>query len=138
MMSRVHCLFRSTLRHPRLPKIWARALLWWSGFLKMRVEPPKHSLCRTADLRGELRFRIRTLTHLVYPSAGGLHSSVDSCSKCCRATEVKVLLLKWSKQKSELYSCGSVCLELLAVSYSLFCPTLLAFAYPSVVCPTFW
>ena len=74
MMSRVHCLFRSTLRHPRLPKIWARALLWWSGFSKLRVEPPKHSLRGTAYLRRIPRFRVWTLTHLVYPSAGGLHS----------------------------------------------------------------
>ena len=26
--------------------------MWWSGFSKLRVKPPKHSLCRTADLRG--------------------------------------------------------------------------------------
>ena len=32
---------------PRLPKIRARAPLWWSGFLKLRAEPSKHSLRRT-------------------------------------------------------------------------------------------
>ena len=46
---------------------------------KLRVESPKYSLRRTADLRGGvLRFHVWTLTHLVYPSAGGLHSLVDS------------------------------------------------------------
>ena len=52
--------------------------MWWSGFSKLRVEPPKHSLRGTAYLRRIPRFRVWTLTHLVYPSAGGLHASVDS------------------------------------------------------------
>ena len=50
----------------------------WSGFSKVRVEPPEHLLRRTADLWGGTRFHVWNLTHLVYPSAGGLHSSVDS------------------------------------------------------------
>ena len=51
--------------------------MWRNGLSNMRVEPPKHSMRRTADLRGGVhRFRVWSLTHFVYLSAGGLHSSV--------------------------------------------------------------
>ena len=54
--------------------------MWWSRFSNLRVEPPKYSLCRTADSRGkgEPGFRVRTLTPLLCPSDRGLHSLVES------------------------------------------------------------
>ena len=51
---------------------------WWSGYLKVPVEPLKRSLRRTADSRGGgTPVPCMDLDPVVYPSAGGLHSSVD-------------------------------------------------------------
>ena len=66
-----------TLTSPDADKM-LRMPVWLSEVSKLRDEPPKSHYAGLPTYWRVPRCRVYTLVHLLYPSAGGLHSSVDS------------------------------------------------------------